>query len=833
MRKLFLILPLLLASVSQAQTLCPSTSGTVAFLCAAGATTADVAAAISAATDGAVITFSPGTYGNIIFPKFSSAKGVTVQCATPYPIGTISITAWSITSNVATFTAANSLVAGQTVTLSAFGTSTFFNNYPMTVIATGLSSTQFEANFTHANGSATESGTGNLEAGGAITNACIINAHVSGTFPNQTSSTIFGTDALSGNNTKFYRISGFTFDGGGSTVQPTFGTIYFDSYNGSQNATMSGPAGNGGFRLDHNTFRNSKTGSQMFLCGSVPGPPIIMNCYGVIDHNLYVNPTTLSMAISVGNFPNPKPAQPQMGTIYNTFMENNVLNFAATGNTSAEGCVDNWIGPYVIRHNVALNCLWLNHGETHLGGPINFEFYNNASTITDTTTGVGDCNEQVHLQGAGTVMLFNNTCMPASGHTNNGFQFQEYRGGAGTAGNTFSVTAVAVGPGSAITYTGTGLASAPHGWYNFSGFVNAGNNTFTQITSSTATTLVGITTKSLLTQVNESGATATANFSSQDGSAPQCDGTVASPATVVWATTAPDGNRSPIATYRGYPCGNQPGRDLAGNIQPIYAANNLFQDNGAILPMKFGSVGGVLDYFSAHMQSQREWFDEVGNTAQSNATTPFNGTTGTGWGTLANRPTTCTSNTTENAFGAGTSGVGYYATDQGSQGTWYKCTATNTWTSFYTPYTYPHPLVTATSAPVATFSVNPVNIGQVPVGFTSNPTATITLTNTGTANLVVSSVLLHIPVFSLVNNTCGTPATINSSTPGVGFTLTPDSSCTFQVQAQAPAGNPQAWSDTATFGDNTPATFDSLLLTMNAAGPPAPTIGLSARRNQP
>jgi hypothetical protein len=63
---------------------------------------------------------------------------------------------------------------------------------------------------------------------------------------------------------------------------------------------------------------------------------------------------------------------------------------------------------------------------------------------------------------------------------------------------------------------------------------------------------------------------------------------------------------------------------------------------------------------------------------------------------LANRPTTCTA------------GVGYFATDQGSwntsssnpegvqqsgaDGVLYKCTATNTWTLYYTPAIYPHPL---------------------------------------------------------------------------------------------------------------------------------------------
>jgi PKD repeat protein len=55
----------------------------------------------------------------------------------------------------------------------------------------------------------------------------------------------------------------------------------------------------------------------------------------------------------------------------------------------------------------------------------------------------------------------------------------------------------------------------------------------------------------------------------------------------------------------------------------------------------------------------------------------FNGTVGVGVGPLSSRPTTCTT------------GVGYWATDTK---TLYRATATNTWTVYYTPYTYPHPL---------------------------------------------------------------------------------------------------------------------------------------------
>ncbi len=85
-----------------------------------------------------------------------------------------------------------------------------------------------------------------------------------------------------------------------------------------------------------------------------------------------------------------------------------------------------------------------------------------------------------------------------------------------------------------------------------------------------------------------------------------------------------------------------------------------------------------------------------------------------GFGTLANRPTTCTA--TADAADAGKGGVGYFATDQGSwntsasnlygvqqsgaDGVLYGCSSTNTWSVILTPYTYPHPLNVAGAVPV-------------------------------------------------------------------------------------------------------------------------------------
>jgi hypothetical protein len=88
----------------------------------------------------------------------------------------------------------------------------------------------------------------------------------------------------------------------------------------------------------------------------------------------------------------------------------------------------------------------------------------------------------------------------------------------------------------------------------------------------------------------------------------------------------------------------------------------------------------------------------LGATSQGgwwNEQTSFNGTVGVGRGTKASMPSTCTT------------GVGFWVTDEGSwntnlaantSGRFYKCTATNTWTLYYTPLTYPHPLRTGSQA---------------------------------------------------------------------------------------------------------------------------------------
>jgi hypothetical protein len=184
-----------------------------------------------------------------------------------------------------------------------------------------------------------------------------------------------------------------------------------------------------------------------------------------------------------------------------------------------------------------------------------------------------------------------------------------------------------------------------------------------------------------------------------------------------WCGTANSGTGSNwdgnFDVSSGYPCLDQPARGqgdlLSGDfpneintiskdiiwphqaLEPIYEWNNVGD-----FVSGWGGSGYVNNTAGlSRMLQNRDYYLYRGNTNCNPGARSC--TAGVGVGTLAQRPATCTTGSESG------SGVAWWATDAGgnwnttnrtaNDGALYKCTATNTWTLYYTPYVYPHPLV--------------------------------------------------------------------------------------------------------------------------------------------
>jgi hypothetical protein len=81
----------------------------------------------------------------------TKTKSTATYALTAVNASTANITSFAITSNVVTFQAANNFSAGTMVLINGLSTGTYLDGQVLTVLASGLSSTLFEANFTYSN----------------------------------------------------------------------------------------------------------------------------------------------------------------------------------------------------------------------------------------------------------------------------------------------------------------------------------------------------------------------------------------------------------------------------------------------------------------------------------------------------------------------------------------------------------------------------------------------------------------------------------------------------------------------------------------------------------
>lgn len=407
--------------------------------------------------------------------------------------------------------------------------------------------------------------------------------------------------------------------------------------------------------------------------------------FGVMDHNTVSSSSVLlgnihhSSWLGVGQYGDNSWAQPDsFGTANALFFENNVMNSGmqdcdeAPAGSTGGGC------RIVVRYNhFTLNgeTMLYFHGTDSTGrvrGGRQGEVYGNTVTCTSTTTG---CPTGANLR-SGVVLNYSNTYSTSSGSWfNNLIELDEYRTWA--------------------NFSPWGRCDGTGGYDNNDGTVYA-SGTITSVSTSNGTLVVADSSKnwssgqwlnngdpySIVDITNAAGYEITASTSNSVSASSYSQDYYDGPPAINVGDS--------YQILRSSVCIDQPSRSggtfLSGatpsptgwvneSLDPSYEWN----DNISGATVFHGTVGSD----TAKIIANRDYYAQV---------SPFTGASGTGVGLLSARPSACTPS------------VAYWATDTN---TLYKCATTNTWTAYYTPYTYPHPLTqpqstgsgTAPSAP--------------------------------------------------------------------------------------------------------------------------------------
>lgn len=524
-------------------------------------------------------------------------------------------------------------------------------------------------------------------------------------------------------------------------------------------------------RLDNVTFDSSLQGTISDSDTNI----VVDDVFGVMDHNTMTNGSFSSQLWEFVNFndsawlgvgsngDNSWASPDSFGTAQTLYLENNYFGQAVIPTESeAAAPTGEGGGRIALRFNTldGADEGAVNHGTESNGRPRGgrqLEFYANNFTCTNTAAG---CQGGVAIR-SGVALMFGNTMTAATGSWFNQYMaFSDYR-----ILQPFEMWGVCDGTGPYDDNDGTVYASGTIGSISTSGvsatitdaskswtsgqWVPAGvpyaihdltTNTGAQITANGTNT------------ASANGWTGPPNFNAGDSYE------------ILRATVCIDQpNRSGGTLLSG--ATPSPTGWVGEALDPSYE----WDDSGHA--PNFGIVQGT-----GQMLANRDWYTDNTNNpeAQTSPTSPFNGTSGVGFGTVANRPTSCTPR------------VAYWATDQGSwnqsgasyaggytQGELFICTANNTWTASYIPYVYPHPLDSSGSMPTGSFSPSTFAYGNQNVSTTSSAQNT-TLTNTGTTSFIPSLSVTgtNSGDFAISSNSCTSSLTLNS-TCNASVTFTP------------------------------------------------------------
>jgi hypothetical protein len=450
-------------------------------------------------------------------------------------------------------------------------------------------------------------------------------------------------------------------------------------------------------RMDNLTFPNWVGHTSAAYAVTVAG-----DMFGVVDHNTltgvpaaYLQLMELSHAsyLGVGYWGDNAWAQPEdYGTAKFLFFENNTFNNAGCCEDEVSaGTLENEGGTravarynhFTIMDNLNVSLTW--HGTETSGRPRSgraYEYYGNTWSC-DTING---CPPSVGVRG-GTGLVWGNTFSATAGSF---FSTILYMPTYRTVGNPNSTWGPCDGSSPYDSNDGTAY------WSGSIGSVS-GSNPYTITVSGTSP---GWTSN----QWSPNGAP----YSIHDITRAN-GGEIASNGANTLTTTWLGGPGAwvpivgdSIQILRATVCIDQAGGRGAGLLyNPSIPANTISANavpSPTYLWMNSASPapGAVAAANTARVIQNRDFYMEAANqSAQTSTTMPFDGTKGMGHGTLANRPGTCTT------------GVAYWATDQN---TLYQCRSTNAWTSYYTPYSYPHPLITG-GAPISpTAPSSPTNL---------------------------------------------------------------------------------------------------------------------------